>query len=137
MGSTNRRGTVRRSIVGRMGTAKQAIMLAKERNDQPDDSGHAHPNEHADHRSENHHWHPYGELHHAEPGSRGFDLAQAAVVELHEAGFNPGFGRDVQEQVSEIERGIAHWRDAKSAADLRGLGWSSIDNDTSKDLGSD
>ena len=33
-----------------------------------------------------------------------------------------------------IERDIAHWRDAKSAPDLRGLGWSSIDNDTSKDL---
>jgi exoribonuclease R len=64
----------------------------------------------------------------------GFDLAQAAVEELHEAGFKPEFGRDVQEQVSEIEQGIAHWRNAKSAADLRKLGWSSIDNDTSKDL---
>jgi exoribonuclease R len=107
---------------------------AKERNDQPDDSGHAHRNRHADHRSEHSHWHPYGELHDAEPGSRGFDLAHAAVEELHEAGFKPEFGRDVQEQVSEIERDIAHWGDAKSAADLRGLGWSSIDNDTSKDL---
>jgi exoribonuclease II len=106
----------------------------KERNDQPDDSGHAHHNRHADHRSEDGHWHPYGELHHAKPGSRGFDLAQAAVEELQEAGFKPGFGRDVQEQVSEIERSIAQWRDAKSAADARGLGWSSIDNDTSKDL---
>ena len=66
------------------------------------------------------------------PGSRGFDLAQAAVEDLHESGFKPEFGQGVQEQVSEIERGIAHWRDAKSAADLRGLGWSSIDNDTSR-----
>jgi exoribonuclease II len=107
---------------------------AKERNDHPDDSGHAHHNRHADHRSENGHWYPYEELHHAEPGSRGFNLAQAAVEELREAGFKPEFDRDVQEQVSEIERGLAHWRDAKSAADLRGLGWSSIDNDTSKDL---
>ncbi len=95
---------------------------AKERNDHPDDSGHAHHNRHAE------------QLHHAEPGSRGFNLAQAAVEELREAGFKPEFDQDVQEQVSEIERGIAHWRDAKSAADLRGLGWSSIDNDTSKDL---
>ncbi len=67
-------------------------------------------------------------------GSRGFDLAQAAVDDLHEAGFRPEFGRDVQDQVSEIEQGVAHWSDAKNAADLRGLGWSSIDNDTSKDL---
>src|ERR1700689_1948752 len=64
----------------------------------------------------------------------GFDLAQGAVEELHEAGFKPEFGRDVQEQVSEIVQGVAHWREAKGAADLRKLGWSSIDNDTSKDL---
>ena len=82
----------------------------------------------------NGHWHPYGELHYAQHGSRGFDLAHAAIEELHEAGFRPEFGRGVQEQVSEIERGIAHGHDAKSAADLRGLGWSSIDNDTSRDL---
>ena len=61
-------------------------------------------------------------------------IVETAVEDLHEAGFKPEFGRDVQQQVSEIEQGIAHWRDAKSAADLRGLGWSSIDNDTSKDL---
>jgi exoribonuclease R len=77
---------------------------------------------------------PYGELHHAEPGSRGFDLARAAVEELHQAGFKPEFALDVKDQVSEIERGIARWHDTKNAADLRGLGWSSIDNDTSKDL---
>ena len=66
--------------------------------------GHAQYNRHADRRSENGHWHPYEELHHAEPGSRGFDLAQAALEEMHEAGFKPEFGPDVQEQVSEIER---------------------------------
>ncbi len=112
----------------------QAEHPGKERNDLPDDGGHAHHTRHGDHRSENGHWRPYGELHHVQPGSRGFDLAQAAVEELQEAGFKPGFGRDVQEQVSEIERGIAHWRVAKTAADLRALGWSSIDNDTSRDL---
>src|SRR3984957_10986994 len=99
-----------------------------ERNDRADDSGHAQHNRHADHR------YPYQELHHATPGSRGFDLAQAAVEELRGAGFKPEFDGDVQEQVSEIERDVAHWRDAKRAAALRGLGWSSIDNDTSKDL---
>jgi exoribonuclease R len=82
----------------------------------------------------NGHWQPYGELHYAQHGSRGFDLAHAAIEELHEAGFRPEFGQGVPEQVSEIERGIAHGHDAKSAADLRGLGWSSIDNDTSRDL---
>ncbi len=71
---------------------------------------------------------------HADREQHGFDLARAAVDELHEAGFKPEFGRDVQQQVSEIEQGVAHWRDAKNAADLRKLGWSSIDNDTSKDL---
>jgi exoribonuclease-2 len=71
---------------------------------------------------------------HGDHEQHGFDLARAAVDELHEAGFKPEFGRDVQQQVSEIEQGIAHWRDAKNAADLRKLGWSSIDNDTSKDL---
>jgi exoribonuclease R len=107
---------------------------ANERDDHSDSSGHSHQNRHAGPRSESGHWRPYGELHHAEPGSRGFDLAQAAVEELHDAGFKPEFGQEVQEQVLEIERGIAHWRDGKSAADLRRLGWSSIDNDTSKDL---
>src|SRR5579859_2822738 len=91
-------------------------------------------NRHANHRSENGDWRPYGELHDAGHGSRGFDLAQAAIEELREAGFQPEFGRDVQEQVSEIEGSIAQWRDAGSAADLRGMAWSSIDNDTSKDL---
>src|ERR1700759_4424208 len=64
----------------------------------------------------------------------GFNLAQAALDDLREAGFKPEFGPDVQEQVSEIERSIPQWRNVKDAADLRGLGWSSIDNDTSKDL---
>jgi exoribonuclease II len=112
----------------------EASHHAEERNDHAQDSRHAHHYGHANHRSGNGHWHPYGELHYAQHGSRGFDLAQAAIEELHEAGFRPEFGRGVQEQVSEIERGIAHGHDAKSATDLRGMGWSSIDNDTSKDL---
>jgi exoribonuclease II len=95
---------------------------------------HATHNAHPNHRSQNGHWHPYGELHSAQHGSRGFDLAQAAINDLHAAGFKPEFGQGIQEQVSQIQQGIAHGHDAKSAADLRGLGWSSIDNDTSKDL---
>src|SRR6202012_864907 len=71
---------------------------------------------------------------HARSGSRGFDLAQAAAQDLHEAGFRPEFDRDSQQQISEIKRSAAHWQEAKGVADLRSLGWSSIDNDTSKDL---
>ena len=125
----NRRGPVRGWVVNSMGTAKQTIVLSRKMTGLMIVVMRSRR-----HRSENGPWHPYAELHHAEPGSRGFDLAQAAVEELHEAGFQPEFGRDVQKQVSEIERDTTHWRDAKSAADLRGLGWSSIDNDTSKDL---
>jgi exoribonuclease II len=105
---------------------------AEERNDQAHDNGHSHG--HANPRPGSGHWRPYGELHSAEHESRGFDLARAAIEELHGAGFRPEFGPGVQEQVSEIERGIAHGHDAKTAADLRGMSWSSIDNDTSKDL---
>lgn len=93
---------------------------------------HNHPN--FNHPNENGHRWPYGELHYATHGSRGFDLAQAAIEELREAGFKTEFGPGVQAQVTEIEQDIAQWQGAKSAADLRGLGWSSIDNDTSKDL---
>ncbi|HXE13547.1 MAG TPA: hypothetical protein VN633_15585, partial [Bryobacteraceae bacterium] len=91
---------------------------------------HNHPS--FNHPNENHHLWPYGELHYAGHGSRGFDLAQAAIGELQEAGFKTEFGPGVQTQVAEIEQGIAQGQEAKSAADLHGLGWSSIDNDTSK-----
>ena len=80
------------------------------------------------------HGRPYGDLHSTAQGSRGFDLAQAALNELHAAGFTPEFNQDVQQQVGEIVRAPAQGRDAQRAVDLRGSGWSSIDNDTSKDL---
>ncbi len=107
----------------------------------PANESHGH-REHASHRNSNGHWRPYGDLHEAQHGSRGFDLAQAAIDDLHEADFKPEFGPGVAEQVNEIDRsfgqrieqGIAETQDAKSVADLRGLGWSSIDNDTSRDL---
>jgi exoribonuclease II len=71
-------------------------------------------------------------------GSRGFDLAQAALDEMHEAGFKPEFGKGVAEQVAAIVSTFgAEFGELKPAAgveDLRGLGWSSIDNDTSRDL---
>jgi exoribonuclease II len=74
-------------------------------------------------------------------GAHGFDLAQAALDEMHEAGFRPEFAAGVAEQVAEIEAkfrelvsGGAKASPAVGVEDLRGLGWSSIDNDTSKDL---
>jgi exoribonuclease-2 len=96
----------------------------------------------------------------------GFDLARAALDEMHEAGFLPEFGPGVAEQMKAIEAkyaalgivadhpqglrpqavlsGIADGLKpvafqagsfvAEGVEDLRALGWSSIDNDTSKDL---
>ena len=63
-----------------------------------------------------------------------FDLAQAALDEMHGAGFKPEFGDGVAEQVAEIEKRYATLTVPEGAEDLRALGWSSIDNDTSKDL---
>jgi exoribonuclease R len=71
---------------------------------------------------------------HAGSSGHGFDLAQAALNEMHEAGFRPEFGAGVAEQLAGIEVKLAAARAASGSEDLRGLGWSSIDNDTSKDL---
>ncbi len=67
-------------------------------------------------------------------GGGGFDLAQAALEELHEAGFRPDFAPGVETQTAEIEKTWAQVSLAAGIEDLRGLEWSSIDNDTSKDL---
>ena len=64
----------------------------------------------------------------------GFDLAQAALSELHEAGFRPEFGADVEEQLAVIRAQVSQASLPKGFEDLRALGWSSIDNDTSRDL---
>src|SRR5579875_1926279 len=67
-----------------------------------------------------------------------FDLAQAALDEMHEAGFRPEFGPGVAEQVKEIRTTLAaEFRRSEpgyGVPDLRSLCWSSIDNDTSRDL---
>ncbi|MGA7159063.1 MAG: RNB domain-containing ribonuclease [Acidobacteriaceae bacterium] len=64
----------------------------------------------------------------------GFDLAGAALDDLHEAGFRPEFAPGVDAQTAEIEKDWAQVSEKAGVEDLRGLGWSSIDNDTSKDL---
>jgi exoribonuclease-2 len=53
---------------------------------------------------------------------------------MHEAGFLPEFGAGVDEQVKAIEAEFASPQPVAGVEDLRALGWSSIDNDTSRDL---
>ena len=67
-------------------------------------------------------------------GGRGFDLAQAALDEMHEAGFRPEFGLGVADQLVGIEERFKEALPTAGLDDLCGLGWSSIDNDTSQDL---
>ncbi len=61
-----------------------------------------------------------------------FDLAAAAREEMIHEGFAPDFPPGTAEQVAAIRSKIA--RHDSEARDLRGLLWSSIDNDTSRDL---
>jgi exoribonuclease-2 len=71
---------------------------------------------------------------HGGGGAKGFDLAQAALDEMHATGFKPEFGAGVAEQMAAIETKFATVTPTAGVEDLRALGWSSIDNDTSKDL---
>ncbi len=63
-----------------------------------------------------------------------FDLAAAALAEMHAAGFVPEFTPEVAVQLEEIKKRFASEDSAVGFEDLRSLGWSSIDNDTSRDL---
>ncbi|HEX4156759.1 MAG TPA: RNB domain-containing ribonuclease [Acidobacteriaceae bacterium] len=111
-------------------------------------SSHAQPSEHSNGGPEeageatlaqphHPHSHPHSGHHHASVSPDHFDLAQAALDEMHAAGFHPEFGPDVDEQVNAIQADLAQQNtQAKpgSLPDLRNLIWSSIDNDTSRDL---
>jgi exoribonuclease-2 len=63
----------------------------------------------------------------------GFDLAAAARREMVEAGFEPDFPADVQQQLAGLLNRTAP-QAAGGVTDLRNLPWSSIDNDSSRDL---
>jgi exoribonuclease R len=93
---------------------------------------HSHPTSAHSHTSEPHSQPAQGGSHPAP--SHGFDLARAALDEMHEAGFLPEFGPGVAEQVQAIEAKGTALEPTSGVEDLRMLGWSSIDNDTSRDL---
>lgn len=62
-----------------------------------------------------------------------FDLSAAAHEEMLRRGFHPDFPPDSTKQIAEIREQLQAPR-ATSLPDLRALPWSSIDNDTSRDL---
>jgi exoribonuclease-2 len=97
------------------------------------DHGTADNTQHSDGHSQQR---PRHHFQHVDPDH--FDLAQAALDEMHEAGFKPEFGPAVAEQVAEIRDNLrkefAKEKPGAGVPDLRKLAWSSIDNDTSRDL---
>src|SRR4030081_2910759 len=62
-----------------------------------------------------------------------FDLVASASAEMIREGFHPDFPDGTEAQVAEIRAALGTAAD-KDAQDLRSLLWSSIDNDSSRDL---
>ena len=63
-----------------------------------------------------------------------FDLQAAARQIMLENGFEPDFPPGVSEQLSDLKADPPKVAPGADIRDLRGLLWSSIDNDTSRDL---
>ena len=63
-----------------------------------------------------------------------FDLQAIARQVMLQNGFQPDFSPEVQEQLARLQHRPPPARNAADAKDLRNLLWSSIDNDTSRDL---
>src|SRR5258705_9883150 len=62
-----------------------------------------------------------------------FDLVTSASAEMIREGFHPDFPDGTEAQVAQIRASVGT-ADNDGAQDLRSLLWSSIDNDTSRDL---
>jgi len=63
-----------------------------------------------------------------------YDLAAIARQEMIARGFSPDFPPEVARQVADLRAHPTDSANDGSVRDLRGLPWSSIDNDTSRDL---
>ncbi len=63
-----------------------------------------------------------------------FDLQAIARQVMLQNGFQPDFSPEVQEQLARLQHRPSPASNATDAKDLRNLLWSSIDNDTSRDL---
>src|SRR5271166_3500142 len=62
------------------------------------------------------------------------DLQAAALEVMRQHGFNPDFPPEVQQQLQSLRANPPTIAVTKNIRDLRNLLWSSIDNDTSRDL---
>jgi exoribonuclease-2 len=69
---------------------------------------------------------------HAQPSP--FDLCAAARQVMLENGFEPDFSSEAQQQLAQLNRTAAQLSPTQDVRDLRSFLWSSIDNDTSRDL---
>lgn len=63
----------------------------------------------------------------------GFDLSSAAHQEMIQEGFDPDFPPEIKQQLAGLKNQLLPARYG-GVRDLRDLSWSSIDNDTSRDL---
>ncbi len=68
------------------------------------------------------------------PNSSHLDLQAVAKEVMREHGFNPDFPPEVQQQLAALRAHPPQMDVTKDVRDLRNLLWSSIDNDTSRDL---
>src|ERR1700720_3713723 len=71
-------------------------------------------------------------MHDANPST--LDLQATAIQIMQQRGFQPDFPPEVSQQVAELKVHPPQVAPAGNIGDLRNLLWSSIDNDTSRDL---